>query len=86
MAREKGIPEWQLEMFLAEPSGFMRDVVADNRGSRERSSVIPKKEEGVRETGAVRGWRQSPPLTPPDGIRYVDALCDAADAEERRRR
>jgi hypothetical protein len=29
MARERGLPEWMLEMVLAEPAGFMQGVIGD---------------------------------------------------------
>jgi hypothetical protein len=32
------------------------------------------------------GWRDSPQLRPPEGINYVDALCDHADAIDRAER
>jgi hypothetical protein len=32
------------------------------------------------------GWRDSPQLRPPEGVNYVDALCDQADAIDRAER
>jgi hypothetical protein len=32
------------------------------------------------------GWRDSPPLRQPDGVNYVDALCDQADKIDRAER
>jgi hypothetical protein len=31
LGRKYGLMEWQMEMILAEPKGFMRDVVQDQR-------------------------------------------------------
>jgi hypothetical protein len=44
LARERGIPEWQMEMILAEPAGFMREVIGDrSKPIHEPSSpMVPK--------------------------------------------
>jgi len=83
-ARARGLEPWQLEMSRAVDDKLMREIVADSRrGVSQPSSLIeePKAEPAKRGTG----WVEPRPLDVP-GIQYVDQLCDAADAAERRRR
>jgi hypothetical protein len=69
---------------------LMRDIVGDARRGdiHARASVIPQpKASQQTETPTDRsGWQEQRPLRPPEGINYIDELCDQADAQDRAQR
>ena len=84
-ARRRGLEPWQLEAMQAVDDKLMREIVNDQRqGVSQPSSLIaePKGEPKPKGTG----WVEPRPLESPPGTNYVDALCDAADAADRRQR
>jgi hypothetical protein len=74
-ARRMGIPEWQLQMAEDVGTAVIQDLVAD--AHRTGLPTIPS--EPVRGSG----WTDQVPLKPPEGINYVDRLCDAADRQDK---
>ena len=92
-ARKLGIEEWQLEMMLAEGP----QIGAEERRIFSNVQQIPgmapdpnanraapkQTEPSWALNGGVNGWRDGRPLELPPGTRYVDQLCDAADAADR---
>jgi hypothetical protein len=75
-------------MVDAVPPNFMRDVVADNRGPRTPTGMIPRAQSTggsgpANVAGSGTGWAHETPLGPPPGLRYVDAQLDAQDAKDR---
>jgi hypothetical protein len=72
----------------------LRDIVADNRVSVHlpadpNAKVTPQGAGRVvdGETPQNRsGWADSPRLRQPDGVNYIDAMCDQADAIDRAER
>jgi hypothetical protein len=75
-------------MVNAEPRGFMRGVVADNRGPTGPSSAVPSSQStgGSGPTnvpGSGTGWAREIPLGPSMHQRYVEAQFDAQDAKDR---
>jgi hypothetical protein len=75
-ARMLGLPEWQLDAAEAVPTGVIDDLVADSRRSW---FVSAPPAEPVRGTG----WSEPAPLKPPDGINYIDAMCEAQDRQDK---
>jgi hypothetical protein len=79
-------------MVAAEPRGFMRDVVHDNRGPRTPTGTIPRSEQPsggggpANVPGSGTGWAHETPIGPPPGLRYVDQQLDAQDAKDRAER
>jgi hypothetical protein len=78
-------------MVNAEPRGFMRGVVADNRGPTGPSSGVPSSQStgGSGPTnvpGSGTGWAREIPLGPSMHARYVDAQIDVQDAKDRQER
>jgi hypothetical protein len=78
------------EMIAAEPAGFMKAVVGDNRAPSGRAGAIPTSQRQVsseRPGGAAgdgTGWSRSIPIGPSMHARYVDAQIDAQDQKDRR--
>jgi hypothetical protein len=73
-------------MVNAEPRGFMRGVVGDNRGPIGPSSAVPDSPQSASprpSAGDGTGWAREIPLGPPPGLRYVDQQLDAQDAKDR---
>jgi hypothetical protein len=56
-------------------------VVDGDVGPKYRPYVPPEDD-----TADRSGWREGTPLRPPEGINYVDALCDAQDAADKAER
>jgi hypothetical protein len=80
VAKRLGISITQLKMRLAVPDDVVRAIVADNR----RSS--PLEPRSIAEKPKGNGWIDPVPLRAPNGIEWVDRLCDAQDAKDRRGR
>jgi len=92
-AQRLGIPEWQLEMILAE----VPQIGAEERRIFSNVQQIPSMtpdpnanreapkptEPSWARNGGVNGWREAAPLEVPPGTRYVEQLCDAAAAADR---
>jgi hypothetical protein len=79
------MPRSALEaMIAAEPRGFMRGVVADNRAPTGRPGVIPDSQQ-VRGSNVVKGtgWVDAPPLRPPPGVAQADKIVDEFDRRDR---
>jgi hypothetical protein len=74
-------------MVNAEPRGFMRGVVADNRGPTGPSSAVPDNQQQPASSrpsaGDGTGWAREIPLGPSVHARYVDAQIDAQDQRDR---
>ena len=74
-------------MVAAEPRGFMRGVVHDNRAPTGRPGMIPQQSTSSRPSaGDGTGWAREIPLGPSMHQRYVDAQFDAQDAKDRQER
>jgi hypothetical protein len=77
-------------MVAAEPRGFMKAVVHDNRAPTGRPPMIPSSQQisggsGGGDAAPVNksGWVDAAPIGPPPGIRYVDAQIDEQDRRDR---
>jgi hypothetical protein len=73
-------------MVAAEPRGFMRDVVGDNRAPTGRPGVIPTigaSGEGPKGGGDGTGWAPQIPLGPQPGIYRVDEQLIADEVRQR---
>jgi hypothetical protein len=79
------MPRSALEaMIAAEPRGFMRGVVQDNRAPTGRPGMIPEQPSNVRNVaGSGTGWGHSAPLGPPPGVAQADRLMDEQDRRDR---
>ena len=77
----------QQAMLNAVPDRLMADIVNDQRrGVSPPSSLATTPGDPPRPARPGTGWADPAPLGPPPGTRYVDALCDAADAKDRAER
>jgi len=76
------LQEWQRDAIRAEPPGFMRDLITF-RGSQSQSLIPDRQRSNEKPRPASGGTVE---ITAPPGIKYVDQLCDAADAADRRAR
>jgi hypothetical protein len=79
------------EMAQATPTDMLHNIaMRDNRAPTGPGSAIPSSQQltNVRGSNVVRGtgWVDAAPLTPPPGIRWVDAQLDAQDAKDRAER
>jgi len=79
-------------MVAAEPRGFMKGVVHDNRAPTGRPGMIPSPTQGAvgagdrapaNVPGGGTGWQAPVPLGPQPGIFHVDAQCIADDVKQR---
>jgi hypothetical protein len=81
------MPRSALEaMIAAEPRGFMKGVVHDNRAPTGRPGMIPEQPSNVRpDSGPANtsGWREASPLRPPPGVAQADKLMDEQDRRDR---
>jgi hypothetical protein len=79
---------WLRRSLKACPDDLMRQIVEDNRGgpSTYSSPIAPPKGQPREEPTNRSGWVEPPPLRSPEGVNYVDALCDQADAVDRAER
>ena len=76
------------EMIAAEPAGFMKAVVGDNRAPSGRAGAVPTSGQASSERhggtpGDGTGWSREIPLGPSMHQRYVDQQLDAAAAKDR---
>jgi hypothetical protein len=73
-------------MIAAEPRGFMKRVVADNRAPTGRPGMIPEQPSNARGTnvaGSGTGWAHDVPLSNPPGVAQADKLMDEQDRRDR---
>jgi hypothetical protein len=76
-------------MVNAVPDSMVRGIVRDNQGPQGPSSagIVPSSQQltSVHPGGGsnTTGWREATPLSPPPGIRYVDAIVEADTARQR---
>jgi hypothetical protein len=80
-------PDAIRDMVAAEPKGFMRGVLHDNRAPNS-PSTIPRSEQpsnarGGNVAGSGTGWQAPTPLSNPPGVAQADRLMDAQDARDR---
>jgi len=79
-------PSAMQDLVNAEPRGFMRGVLRDNRAPTGPGGAIPSSQQvsNVRTGGsATPGWSEPRPLGPPEGIRHVDAIAIADEVRQR---
>jgi hypothetical protein len=86
-AREKGLPEWQIDAIKNCDTGLMQDIVRDSRAPQGPSSqgVIPSSQQlsNVRPAGGGTGWQASIPLSNPPGTAQADRIVDEFDRRDR---
>ena len=75
-------------MVAAEPKGFMKGVVDDNRAPTGRPGMIPSTQQGggsgpANVPGSGTGWAREIPLSNPPGVNYADKLMDEQDRRDR---
>jgi hypothetical protein len=74
-------------MVAAEPKGFMKGVVGDNRAPTSPGMIPNQPASGgsgpANVPGSGTGWAREIPLGPSIHQRYVDAQIDAQDAKDR---
>jgi hypothetical protein len=81
-ARLLGISETELRMRMAVPDSLMANIVNDfRRGMPQSTSMLPDQRTAPVKRGS--GWVEERPLRPPDGIKLIDAMCEAEAARER---
>jgi hypothetical protein len=76
------------EMIAAEPKGFMKGVIHDNRAPTGRPGMIPDSQQASNaRTGNVpgsgTGWAREIPLSNPPGVALADKLMDEQDRRDR---
>ena len=69
-------------MIVAEPRGFMQDIVQASRLRSQSASMIPDRQREDPPTKGT-GWADAVPLKPPPGIEIVDRLCIEQDKRDR---
>jgi hypothetical protein len=79
------MPRSALEAMLsAEPRGFMKGVVGDNRAPNHPGMITRSEQpSNVRGAGSGTGWVDPRPLSNPPGTNWVDAIAIADDARQR---
>jgi hypothetical protein len=60
----------------------VRDIVNDLKGGRAEPGFLPPDGSPPKEKGS--GWQRPTEMGSPPGIKYVDQLVDAQDAQDRR--
>jgi hypothetical protein len=92
------LAEWQRDLVENVPDRLVRQIAQDFRNFNPhpaqdpRAKVVPQGAGKVVTPGEVEapqdrsGWRDSPQLRQPDGVNYVDALCDDEDRRFRAQR
>jgi hypothetical protein len=73
------------EMLAAEPRGFMKGVIGDNRAPQGRPGAIPSSQtvSNAPPAGGGSGWVEPRPLSNPPGTNWVDAIVEADTARQR---
>jgi hypothetical protein len=73
-------------MVAAVPEGLMSEIRRDARRSNPAtpSSMIPSPQSPSQPVQRGTGWRDSAPLKPPEGIKWVDQIAEGFDRRERR--
>ena len=73
-------------MVAAEPRGFMKGVVADNRAPTSPGYSQQGSQQGAQQAGVAgggTGWAHEVPIGPPPGIYHVDAQMIADEVRQR---
>jgi hypothetical protein len=88
--RERQMNSWMppnavQDLVAAEPRGFMKGVVHDNRAPTNPGSMIPSSQKVGNAQPAERGtgWVDPRPLSNPPGTNWVDAQCIADEVRQR---
>jgi hypothetical protein len=82
LCKRLGISTTQYKMMQAVPDSLMRDICNDFRGGQPQSaSMLPDQRSKPVEKGT--GWVDPRPLGPPDGIKQIDAMCEAEAQREK---
>ena len=79
-AKALGLSEATLEAAEAVPTKLVRDIVNDFRGGLSQPSSIAPKKPAPEPTAKGTGWQDNQRVTQPEGIKYIDAMCDTQDA------
>jgi hypothetical protein len=81
-------PDAIREMVAAEPPGFMKGVIHDNRAPTGRPGMIPEQPSQRSAPANVKGtgWVDPTPLSNPPGTQWVDAIAIADDVRQRAER
>src|SRR5262249_53230395 len=82
--RGRRIEPWELEMAKAVPDSVVRAIVVDNQNQRGPSSIAASNKPTFRDEDREpqergTGWAKETPIRPPDGVEWVDRLCDQQD-------
>jgi hypothetical protein len=79
-------PSAMQDLVNAEPRGFMRGVLRDNRAPTGPGGAIPSSQQvsNVRGGGsATPGWADPRPLSNPPGVAQADKIVDEFDRRDR---
>jgi hypothetical protein len=86
-AKRRRIEPWERDLAKAVPDRLVRDIVADNRSPRGPSSIAASNKTEDREPQERgTGWMKETPIRPPEGVEWIDRLCEQQDALDRRER
>jgi hypothetical protein len=81
-AKRQGRQEWEIDAANAVPAGFMRDVLNDSRRMSQSASMIRDRMR-AKETPRPPSGGGTVPITQPDGLKYIDQMCQAQDRLDR---
>ena len=87
-AKRGRIEPWQLEMAKFVPDKVVREIVSDNRRSSGKPSSLAasNKTEDREPQERGTGCPKERPIRPPEGVEWVDRLCEQQDRLDRRER